>query len=107
MPRPRTILSGVQIIAHLANLEGWKLHGDDEHVAIEKTYRFAGYLQTIAFVNAVAYVAEQLDHHPELLVGYASCSVRFRTHDLGGISVLDCEAARRVDALMLPTVATA
>ena len=98
--RPRSALNGVQIIARLGSLEGWKLLGNDEQVAIEKTFSFASYLQTMAFVNAIAFLAERIDHHPELLVGYQHCSVRFRTHDVNGISVLDFEAARQVDALL-------
>ncbi len=99
-PLPRCALSGVQIIARLGSLDGWKLCGDGDQVAIEKTYTFESYLQTIAFVNAVAFCAERQDHHPELLVGYKSCSVRWRTHDAGGISALDFEAAARVEALL-------
>ena len=98
--RPRSALSGVQIISRLGALEGWKLCGDGDKVSIEKTITFNSYLETIAFVNAVAFLAERLDHHPELLVGYQRCSVRFNTHDVGGISALDFDAARRVDDLL-------
>jgi 4a-hydroxytetrahydrobiopterin dehydratase len=54
----------------------------------------------MAFANAVAYIAEQRDHHPALLVQWSSCSVRFNTHDLGGISHTDFECAALVDALV-------
>lgn len=53
----------------------------------------------MAFANAVAFLAESLNHHPELLVQYARCSVRWRTHDVQGISMADFDAAARVDAL--------
>ncbi len=98
----RTALSATQIIASLAKLEGWKLHGDGSELAIEKTYQFANYLQTMSFVNALAYLAESRDHHPELLVRYNSCSVRFNTHDVQGISSTDFECAALVDALRKP-----
>jgi 4a-hydroxytetrahydrobiopterin dehydratase len=87
------------VIANLAKVEGWKLHGDGSEVAIEKTFQFKNYLRTMAFVNAVAYVAEAQDHHPELLVQYKTCSVRFNTHDVMGISQSDFECAALVDAL--------
>ena len=58
-------------------------------MAIEKTFAFKNYLRTMAFVNAIAYIAEQQNHHPELLVRYKTCSVRFNTHDVGGISESD------------------
>jgi 4a-hydroxytetrahydrobiopterin dehydratase len=99
-PRPaRQVLSATQIIASLAKLDGWKLHGDGADLAIEKTFAFKNYLRTMAFVNAVAYVAEQQDHHPELLVQYSRCSVRFNTHDVQGITQTDFACAALIDAL--------
>jgi 4a-hydroxytetrahydrobiopterin dehydratase len=54
----------------------------------------------MSFVNALAFLAEQQDHHPELLVTYGSCSVRFNTHDVHGVSRSDFECAALVDALV-------
>lgn len=96
----RQVLGPTQIIAELAKLQGWKLHGDGDQVAIEKTYRFKNFLRTMAFVNAVAYIAEQQDHHPELLVQFQQCSVRFNTHDVRGITRTDFACAALVDALV-------
>jgi 4a-hydroxytetrahydrobiopterin dehydratase len=90
------------VISGLAGLEGWKLFGDGAEVAIEKTFQFKNFLRTMSFVNAVAYLAERHDHHPELLVQYSSCSVRLRTHDVQGISALDLQCAALVDALAAP-----
>ncbi len=96
----RQALSATQVIAGLAKLDGWKLHGDGADVAIEKTFAFKNYLRTMAFVNAIAYIAEQQDHHPELLVRYNTCSVRFNTHDVRGITQSDFACAALVDALL-------
>ncbi|TAH10861.1 MAG: 4a-hydroxytetrahydrobiopterin dehydratase [Curvibacter sp.] len=96
----RTALTATQIIANLVKVDGWKLHGDGADVAIEKTYRFDNFLKTMAFVNALAFIAEQQDHHPELLVTYGSCSVRFNTHEAHGVSRSDFECAALVDALL-------
>ncbi len=93
-------LAATQVIAKLAQLDGWKLHGDSADVAIEKMFSFAGYLETIAFVNAVAFIAQRQDHHPAMLVGYNTCSVRFNSHDVQGISQRDFDCAALVDALM-------
>ena len=102
-PAPaRVPLSATQVIARLAKLDGWKLHGDGADVAIEKTFLFKNFLRTIAFVNAVAFVAEQQDHHPEMLVQYGSCCVRFNTHDVRGITQTDFACAALVDALLNP-----
>ena len=82
---------------------GWKLHGDGADVAIEKTFQFKNFLRTMAFVNAIAYIAEQQNHHPELLVHYNNVSVRFNTHDVGGITQSDFACAALVDALLPAT----
>jgi len=103
MPKAHTprALKATEIVAHLAKLEGWTLSGDGDTLAIEKPFDFANYYQTLAFVNAVAFIAHAQDHHPELLVQYNQCLVRWRTHDAGGISLSDFDCARHVDALQL------
>ena len=96
----RRALTATEIVAKLAQLEGWSLHGDGANVAIEKTFRFANYFETIAFVNALAFVAHAEEHHPDLSVHYDRCVVRLNTHDVGGLSVSDFECAARFDALL-------
>jgi 4a-hydroxytetrahydrobiopterin dehydratase len=96
----RKALTATQLIASLAKTEGWKLQGDGADLAIEKTFAFASYLKVMAFANAVAFIAEQRNHHPALLVQWGSCSVRFNTHDVGGITTTDFECAALVDALV-------
>ncbi|MFZ3128661.1 MAG: 4a-hydroxytetrahydrobiopterin dehydratase [Rhodoferax sp.] len=93
-------LSATQVIAQLAKLDGWKLFGNGPDVAIEKTFHFGSHLETMAFANAVAFVAQSHHHHPEMLIGYQHCSVRWRTHAVQGISVADFQCAARVDALL-------
>jgi len=96
----RRALTATEVVASLANLEGWMLTGDGAAVAIEKTYAFANYDETISFVNAVAFIAHRQDHHPDLSVHFNRCVVRFNTHDVGGISRTDFDCAARVDALL-------
>ena len=98
--QPRRALTPTEIVKRLADLPGWKLSGDGDEVAIERSYHFANYFETMAFVNALAFVAHTLDHHPDLSVHYARCVVRFRTHDVNGISETDFECAARADALL-------
>ncbi len=93
-------LTPTEVVTRLSNVTGWQLAGDGAAVAIEKTFRFANYHETLAFVNAVAFIAHAQDHHPELTVGYDRCTVRWNTHDVGGISETDFECAARVDALL-------
>ena len=96
----RRALSPTEVVTRLANTPGWQLAGNDAQVAIEKTFRFANYHETLAFVNAVAFIAHTQDHHPELTVGYNRCAVRWNTHDVGGLSETDFACAERVDALL-------
>jgi 4a-hydroxytetrahydrobiopterin dehydratase len=96
----RRALTPTEIVKRLADLPGWKLSGDGAEVAIEKTFSFADYYETISFVNALAFVANALDHHPDLSVHYNRCVVRFSTHSLSGISDADFECAARADALL-------
>ena len=96
---PRRALNGTEVVAALARVSGWTLCGDGADVAIEKTFRFADYHETISFVNAVAFIANAQDHHPDLSVRYNRCVVRFNTHDVGGLSITDFDCAARIDAL--------
>lgn len=93
-------MTATEIVASLARIEGWKLTGDGADVAIEKTYAFANYHETMAFVNAVAFIAHVQDHHPELTVYFNRCVVRFNTHDVHGLSATDFDCAAQVDALL-------
>lgn len=88
-------LADAAIDAALPTLPGWSRAGN----ALQKTYRFSDYYRTIAFVNAVAWIANQQDHHPDLDVRYNRCGVTFSTHDAGGITLNDLICAARVDSL--------
>ena len=100
--QPRRALNPTEVVTRLITAPGWKLSGDGPQVAIEKSFHFANYYETMAFVNAVALVAHQQDHHPDLSVHYNRCVVRFNTHDVSGISETDFECAALVDALLQP-----
>jgi len=88
-------MTPAQVAAQLAVLPGWSLRDG----AIASTYRFGNYYQTIAFVNALAFMVHAEDHHPDLAVGYDRCEARFSTHSVGGISVNDFICAAKADAI--------
>ncbi len=97
----RRALSATEIVTQLSQLNGeaalgWRLIDG----SLEKTYSFRNYYETIAFVNAVAFIANAEDHHPDLALSYSKCTVRFNTHDVQGISVSDFFCASKVDALL-------
>lgn len=97
---PRRALTPTEVVNRLITAPGWKLSGDGAQVAIERTFHFADYHETMAFVNAVAFIAHRQDHHPDLSVHYNRCVVRFNTHDVGGISDTDFDCAALVDGLL-------
>jgi len=97
---PRRALNPTEVVTRLAAAPGWQLTGDGPAGAIEKTFTFANYHETISFVNAVAFIANAQDHHPDLSVHYSRCVVRFNTHDVKGLSETDFECAAQVDALL-------
>lgn len=88
-------LSDEQADAMLAELDGWVRDGKE----ITKTYTFRNYYQTMAFVNASAYISHREDHHPDLLVSYKTCKVTYTTHAIGGLSENDFICAAKLDAL--------
>ncbi|AFY00552.1 4a-hydroxytetrahydrobiopterin dehydratase [Bdellovibrio bacteriovorus] len=92
-------LTPEEIQQYLTVLDGWSLQG----LHIAKSFEFKNYYQTIAFVNAIAFIVHTEDHHPELEVGYNRCVVKFYTHSvnegLGGISENDFICAAKIDAL--------
>jgi 4a-hydroxytetrahydrobiopterin dehydratase len=82
----------------LAELPGWKF-GDGE-ADIGKAFKFPDFAQALAFVNAVGWIAERENHHPDIELGWGKCSVRFSTHDVGGLSMNDFISAAKVEALI-------
>jgi len=98
----RRALSATEVVTQLSKLngeqaKGWRLIDG----ALEKTFTFNNYHETIGFVNAVAFIANAENHHPDLAVSYKQCTVRFNTHDVNGISVSDFFCASKVDALLV------
>jgi 4a-hydroxytetrahydrobiopterin dehydratase len=67
---------------------------------LEKTFRFKNFHDTMAFTNAVAYVAHQQNHHPDLNISYSRCKLIWNTHSVGGLSRNDFICAARVDSLV-------
>jgi 4a-hydroxytetrahydrobiopterin dehydratase len=88
-------LDDAEVVAQLAATPSWRAHGN----AIERTFRFADFRLTMAFVNAVAGVADAEDHHPHMVVEHDRCGVRFNTHSAGGITRNDFICAAKIDAL--------
>ena len=92
-------LSSEQATGLLANLdEGWSTTGEGK--AIERTFKFKDFYRTVAFVNAVAWIANREDHHPDLSVHYGKCVVRYSTHAVDGLTENDFICAAKIDRLV-------
>ena len=90
-------LTEARVAELLQEVPGWELA--EEGRAITRTYRFDDYYRTMAFVNALAFVAHREDHHPDLGVHYDRAVVRYSTHDVGGLSENDFICAAKADRL--------
>lgn len=95
LPKGTPAVSSQQVADYLKQLSGWGLKGG----AIEKTYSFKDYYETIGFVNAVAFIANSQNHHPDMEVGYNKCTVKYSTHSVGGLSENDFICAARIESL--------
>ncbi len=92
-------LSDEVILEQLALVPGWMLVEDG--TALSRTLSFANYWETMAFVNAVAWIAHGEDHHPDLSVHVNRCVVRYQTHTVRGLTQNDFVCAARVNGLLL------
>ena len=90
-------LNDAQITDRIKKLPaGCEKKGD----AIRKTFPFKNYYETMAFVNATAWISHREDHHPDLEVGYNKCVVTYSTHSAGGVTEKDLECAAKIEKLM-------
>lgn len=92
-------LSASDAASLLALLPAWQLQDG----MLSRTFQFKNYYQTLAFVNALAYMTHAQDHHPELIITYQSCTARYHTHSVnqgaGGLSDNDFICAAKADAI--------
>lgn len=91
-------LAREQAVDMLAHVPGWSLN--DAATELSRTFKFKNYHETLAFVNAQAWVAHREDHHPDIEVGYNRCHMRFSTHSIKGLSENDYICAARINALL-------
>ena len=80
----------------LLHLPQWSRQGS----CIARTFHFKNYYETMAFVNATAWISHREDHHPDLTVGYNKCQVVYSTHAVSGLSRNDFICAAKLDALL-------
>lgn len=89
----RTRLDSAQITARLTGQTGWRVEGSE----LVKTYKFKNFVEAVDFVNAIAKLAEALNHHPDLLVKWGEVAVRITTHSACGLTEKDFALASSID----------
>lgn len=89
-------LSQQRVADLLRTVPGWVVQDQ----GIERVFKFKNYYETMAFVNAVAWIAHLENHHPDMTVGYNTAKVRFSTHSVGGLSDNDFICAAKVDWIL-------
>ncbi len=82
----------------IGQAQGWSMNADTSEIS--RTYLFKNYYETMAFVNALAWIAHREDHHPDIEVGYKRCHVRYSTHAIGGLSHNDFICAAKINRLL-------
>jgi 4a-hydroxytetrahydrobiopterin dehydratase len=101
MARP-SLLDADTIAEHLSDAPLWSMHGS----TIQREFPTSNFAAAIGLVNAIAILAEQADHHPDILVyGWNKVRVTLSTHDQGGLTILDFRLAKAIDALSINTLA--
>jgi 4a-hydroxytetrahydrobiopterin dehydratase len=91
----RQKLSDLEIQRALGSLPGWSRRGD----TLTKTYTFEKFAEGISFVDRVAEIADEMDHHPDIDIRYTKISMSLSTHDAGGITQSDLTLAERIEGL--------
>jgi 4a-hydroxytetrahydrobiopterin dehydratase len=86
-------LSKAEVSERLKRLKGWRLHAD----TIKKEYQFPSFPKAIKFVNKVAEISEQADHHPDILICFRKVTLSLSTHDEGGITQKDFKLAEQLE----------
>lgn len=87
-----------QAVQLMGQVPDWELRPDGRELI--RRFKFKNFYETMAFVNAIAWMAHQENHHPDLELGYNYCMVRYSTHAIGGLSDNDFICAAKVDQLM-------
>lgn len=95
---PQHALKPEQVAQLLPQLPGWQLRADG--LAIVKDFKFPDFRHTLGFINALGFMANQEDHHPDIEAGYGHCQLLWSTHDVGGLSLNDFICAARVEGLL-------
>lgn len=91
------LLNDIEIQEALSQLTDWR--HDKDGACLHRTFTFKGYYKTMAFANAIAWIAHTEKHHPVLEIHYSCLHVKYQTHEAGGITKNDVICAAKIDAI--------
>ena len=89
-------LSNSDIQYAISDLNGWEFKNN----AIHKIFIFESYLNSIAFINRLAEIAEEKNHHPDMVVGWRKIDVAFTSHDQGGVTTACIDMAKKTESVL-------
>ena len=89
-------LSEQEILNALTRLDGWEFKNN----AIRKTMTFDCYMDSIVFINRLAEIAEENNHHPDMVVGWCKIDVAFTSHDQGGVTTACIDMAKKIESVL-------
>lgn len=90
-------LNSSEIKKLLTELKQWEVSADEK--MISRRFTFKGFYKTMAFVNAIAWIANQENHHPDLEIGFNYCLIKYSTHAINGLTKNDFICAAKIDKL--------
>ena len=89
-------LSVTEIQEKLSTLNEWEFKDN----TIRKTFTFETYMESIGFINRLAEIAEEANHHPDMVVGWCRIDVAFTSHDQGGVTLACIEMAKKAESVL-------
>jgi 4a-hydroxytetrahydrobiopterin dehydratase len=90
------------ILERIGKLNGWSY--DKELKKISKEYQFKNFVQAMQFATQITPLAEEMNHHPDLLLSWGKVKVELTTHDSSGVSEKDISLAEKIDEIKSPMV---
>lgn len=86
-----------EVAKYLPEIPSWELGSDNK--SIVRNFKFENFYHTMAFVNAVAWIANQENHHPDMEIGYNYCNITFLTHAVDGLTKNDFICAAKINKI--------
>ena len=89
------LLTQERVNQYLSEIQQWNISENQQNIS--RTFKLKNYKKTVQFVNAIATIADQENHHPDITFGYNTCNVIYSTHSAGGITLFDFICASQID----------